>query len=293
MMLTSLLIQLFYRIPSNNIIASLARFYIVFIFSLISEIFDAQFSMTLKRISFLIFFLVFVPLNMTWNHIGFLLDDLLFPEWRAVEILSPIFIVGNARSGTTYMHRLFSLDESSFCFFRTWELLVGVSITWRKLFIKLYDMDQFYLKGYLYSLLCQLENHMLANCRTHVFGLQQAEEDDWLMCHISLSQLITFFFPAGCAIFGNIIVFDNSVNSLTEKLIFSYYKDCIRRHMFVRNFRNLISLRKTYVSKSPPFTNRIPSLNSEFPDCRVVCLVRDPVEAVPSMISYISQVNYP
>ena len=41
-----------------------------------------------------------------WNYVGFWLDEILFSRWKDEEIVAPLFIVGNARSGTTFFHRL-------------------------------------------------------------------------------------------------------------------------------------------------------------------------------------------
>ena len=40
------------------------------------------------------------------------LDDKLFPGWRRTEVKEPVFIFAGARSGTTLLHRLLTLDES-------------------------------------------------------------------------------------------------------------------------------------------------------------------------------------
>ena len=49
-------------------------------------------------------------------------DDLLYPDWREQKIKAPLFIVGNARSGTTFAHRVLASSSSSFTYFRTWEV---------------------------------------------------------------------------------------------------------------------------------------------------------------------------
>ncbi len=36
---------------------------------------------------------------------GLVLDNLLFPQWRAIDAKSPVFIIGHQRTGTTVVHR--------------------------------------------------------------------------------------------------------------------------------------------------------------------------------------------
>ena len=50
--------------------------------------------------------LVKVPLVALFHAVCFFLDGIFFPGLRKVEVRSPVFIVGHARSGTTLLHRL-------------------------------------------------------------------------------------------------------------------------------------------------------------------------------------------
>ena len=80
---------------------------------------------------------------MVWNHLGLFLDEILFPNWKDEKIVQPLFIVGNARSGTTFLHRLLTQADNNkvFTTIRTWELLFAVSVTWKMLFWLLYKID--------------------------------------------------------------------------------------------------------------------------------------------------------
>lgn len=120
------------------------------------------------------------------------------------------------------------------------------------------------------------------------------------MIHISFAQLMCFFFPCAGVVLGKLIVFDLPPDSDPLKLsnshrdmIFSFYKDCVRRHVFARyHLEGIASDQVVFVSKNPAFTLRLQSLYRTFPDARVVCLLRDPAESVPSMVSYIAKVYH-
>lgn len=60
---------------------------------------------------FLVLFLVSLI-----NIIIRLLDELLFPNYKQISIKQPVFIIGNPRSGTTFLHRLMCIDEEKFVF---------------------------------------------------------------------------------------------------------------------------------------------------------------------------------
>jgi hypothetical protein len=57
------------------------------------------------------------------------IDDLLWPEIGRQPIEQPVFLFANARSGTTLLHRLMSLDEDRFVYFKLYQsILWSVSV---------------------------------------------------------------------------------------------------------------------------------------------------------------------
>lgn len=139
------------------------------------------------------------------------------------------------------------------------------------------------------------------------------------MTHVFLSQLVMLLFPLGGAVLYPLVSFDKSNEKdlpiETRRQIFVYYKQCVQRHLYVRsnlstllprlgnknkkyskdkkNKKYLTDKKMKYeivfLSKNPPFTMRLELLYETFPSCRVACLLRDPIQSVPSMISYIAQ----
>ena len=151
----------FFHVQGTGLVPSLLRFYLCFFCTLYAELFSNDFlllqSPHWKRIGVLCGLFIILPLLMVINHVGFVLDDLLYPKWRAQTIHKPLFVVGNPRSGTTWFHRLMAEEQSLFTSFRTWELLIGASVTWRRLIIDMYGFDQCYFSGLGEKLLLQLE----------------------------------------------------------------------------------------------------------------------------------------
>jgi len=58
-----------------------------------------------------------------------------------------------------------------------------------------------------------------------------------------------------------------------------YYKDCLKRHLYASRGK------RTLLNKNVLFSGRLHMILDAFPDARIVNLVRDPCQAVPSMIS--------
>ena len=152
---------LLFQMQGMGLVPSLLRFYLCFFSTLYAELLSDDFlllrSPHWKRVGVLCCLLLFLPLLMVINHVGFVLDDLLYPQWRKQAIHKPMFIVGNPRSGTTWLHRLMAQEQNLFTSFRTWELLIGVSVTWHKFIIDMYCFDQCFFAGLGEKLLLGLE----------------------------------------------------------------------------------------------------------------------------------------
>ena len=279
---------------NHSFIFSYFRFLYLLNHSIKAEIVSIDFHLfTFRRLLILWFLSWFIPVIMIWNHVGLVLDDILFPEWKNVDIGDPLFIVGNARSGTTWIHRILSQDEEKFTFFRTWEIIFGVSVAWRSMILQVYYVDTKIFNGICSKIINIIEKTLIGDLKVHPIGLQLAEEDEWLMIHICKSQLLMMIFPLAGDLLGDLVLFDKSMDANTRCNIMNFYKDCVKRHMYVRNInnnriKNRSITKRVFVSKNPPFTLRLKTLTHLFPSAKFVCMVRDPVESIPSMVSYIS-----
>jgi len=161
----------------NSVAGTLIRFAVLVATSIHEEYASPDFALgsSPKRLLVLLILIVVYPTLLLWNYLGMALDDILFPAWRDCEVEKPLFIVGNARSGTTLMHRMLSLNEEHFTFFRTWEILFGVSVTWRMTFLVLARIDGI-LGGPIALLVDAVERLTVRDIKVHAVGLQLAEE---------------------------------------------------------------------------------------------------------------------
>ena len=286
-----------------NLASALIRFNIFVMCDLVIEIkshFDGSFHLfNKKRILSLVILFLIINFLILWNHTGFILDDILFRKWRETKIHhSPLFIVGNARSGTTLFHRLLSLQTDKFTSMKLWEILFAVSITWRIVISYIYILDQSLFYGSLYNLIILFDKKVFSCISMHKFSLFESEEDEWLMVHTFQSQLILLFFPLGLqinpifSIIPRLPAFETMLTYKERNSIFSYYKECIQRHLYaiqlLKPSTTTTSSSFIYLSKNPTFTTRLHSIIQIFPNCHIACMIRDPIESVPSMISYIA-----
>ena len=237
---------------------------------------DTPLPLTFKRVVFLTAFFTIFPLVQLFNGICFLLDDIFFPNWRKTKITKPIFIVGNPRSGTTFIHRVMARDEDRFFCFRTWELIFPAIIQ-KKALSLLGRIDR--LAGSILSKRTKRKEQEFFNNfnRIHRIGLFSPEEDDKLLVHnFSFHGLIWFFPFDELSRFHH---FDQLVKPKDRKRIMTFYKNCLKRQAFFKGAdRHLLS-------KNPVSSLKIDSLYEYFPDCRIIYMVRNPLEVVPSTIN--------
>ena len=233
--------------------------------------------LTFKRVLHLLCFLLFFPLIQLFNSICFLIDNLLFPGYRNLKLKHPVFIIGPPRSGTTLLHRLMAKDMDHFFCFKMWEIIFPAIIQ-KKIFSLMGRIDRF--AGSVFSkIIRRFESMLLGDfLDKHPTGLFHFEEDEMLLIHIFCTVYLLFFFPFIHEV-EPFIRFDLAVKPENRKIIMQFYVNCLKRQAYFKgNKKNLLS-------KNPAFSAKIDTLYTYFPDCKIIYMVRNPLNVVPSMIS--------
>jgi hypothetical protein len=75
--------------------------------------------------------------------------------------------------------------------------------------------------------------------------------------------------------------FDEALSPQHKRRILTFYKSMLQRHMYATG-------KKYFVSKSPAFSPKIETLLEFFPDARIIYLARNPLDMLPSNISWIN-----
>jgi len=234
---------------------------------------------TVKRLALLLLLTPVFLLLQGIHWIGFLLDDLFFRGYRSVEIREPLFIVGLPRSGTTFLQRVFARDTDRFTTLRLWELLLAPSITERKLWMGMGAVNR--MVGKPFSRLGRWgEKRGLGWLDViHEVSLNDPEEDYFLLLPIFACFLLVVPFPYHEGIW-KLARFDE-LPQAERGPIMAFYKAMLQRHLY------LVGPGKQLLSKNPSFTPFLSSLRDSFPDGKILCCVRDPIEVVPSLLSSI------
>ena len=222
------------------------------------------------------------PLIACWYWLFFFIDDLFRPSVKAQIIEKPLFIVGNFRSGSTFLQRLLFRDTENFSSGTAWELVFAPSFTMRQFIKGVYLIDK-RIGSPLHRLITRIEKRVLNNNSVHAMGLREPEEDEGFFLHNLTSAFLIFATPS-LESHGDYYKLEDLSSSFIRSKEMSYFEGCVKRHMrFHPRSRH-------YLSKSPTFSARCVGLQKQFPDARFVYLLRHPLNVLPSLMTWFTQV---
>src|SRR5262249_7170466 len=122
--------------------------------------------LTRKRIIFLIlFYLVWIPGSLV-HWLCFWLDDIFFPGHKPQPIEKPLFILGNLRSGSTFLHRLLSRDSETFTSLTIWDIYLTPSVIQKKITYFFSRLDK-KLGGHMHRALFPFDRATLGKVKIH------------------------------------------------------------------------------------------------------------------------------
>ena len=257
------------------------RRYVRFLVVSLFEGGDLKARLAPKRLLWLCFFYTLFPLYEIWTWIAFRLDDLRYPGYREVPIDDPVFIVGNPRSGTTFLQRLLAQDTEHVSWMRTWEMLLAPSITQRRVIQGLAAVDR-HLGGPVRTRVRKLQVRWQATNSLHTVALQRPEEDEYVLLHIWSTAMI-WLFSGFLKYVDDWAHFDQRIPPKDKKRVMDFYTGCLRRHLYAHGTAG-----KRYLAKNPNFSPKIETLRASFPKAKFIVLVRNPLDMVPSFINILN-----
>jgi omega-hydroxy-beta-dihydromenaquinone-9 sulfotransferase len=202
------------------------------------------------------------------------LDYVFYPRHRTQAIDRPIFIIGNPRSGTTFLHRLL-LGAGDMAALELWEMLFP-AITARKLL------------GGIVPRLDKLSPARYHPSDVHETSLRGIETDDvaWFFRTMDGPFAWAYFLAWqdtwGSELSRRAFAIDG-VTPREEERFFDYYDACWRRNLTLKGASRVLA-------KTSMLTMRLDAVLRRYPDCKLVYVVRDPVEVIPSGMSLLASV---
>lgn len=241
---------------------------------------NQHYRLTPKRLFALSIWLILYTPAQIINRFFFLLDEILYPAYRKQEVRQPIFIIGNPRSGTTFLHRMMDKDKQHFTSFAAWELIFAPSICQRKLIWGIGAIIR-WLGAPVKKVISHFNNSLSFEKNAHKIKLDEAEEDGHLMVHCWASEDLWPIYPIKEEVFPYFF-FDRDIPYEKRQKIMAFYKNMVQRHLYAHGGECIL------LSKNPSHTAKLASLMETFPDARFIDLARNPFESMPSMLNYMS-----
>lgn len=205
------------------------------------------------------------------------LDRALYPAYREVPIREPFLIFANARSGTTLLHHLMSLDEERFAAMKMHHT-VFPSVSVQKLVGAAHRLDQ-KIGAPLESLVAALDAHFFRAWEgIHTTGLRSLEEDEALFTLTLLSPGVLFVYPHLEALEKALWV--DRLDPQTKATLAKYYVDAVQRFLYAEGRG------RQFLNKSIWYPARIRFAYETFPDMRFVYVMRHPYETLPSFLNF-------
>jgi hypothetical protein len=217
--------------------------------------------------------LITVPLVSLFHGVFFLLDYVFFPRLWSQKVEQPVFIVGHARSGTTLMHRLMSADGDRFSYFLYWEMFFP-SLLQKKIIRGLGWLDQ-RLGSPIKSRLEAWDDKLFGATRNiHNMSFWNAEEDMFAMAGAFVTQQWSLEIP----MLDVIDIFHVDDMPRKAKRWLHHYRELVKRQLL------LYGGDKIHLAKNPVQSGWVDAIIREFPDARIVVMMRDPSQCLPSLL---------
>lgn len=219
------------------------------------------------------FLLKYAILTPFWSLLWFL-DNLLYPQHKQIEI-RPVFIVGQPRSGTTFLHRTLAADTENFLAIR--------HIEWRYPFI----IVQKILSNSGLARKIAEQNYWSKTAagevaaRMHPNKLSDWEEDGIFYEECFLHHFFVFLrFP-----YPDLLAYLDEFPTLPESVqdkIVKTHNQVIQKIMYLRGGSETY-----YLSKEVTSHSKFPKMLKRYPDAKFIFSLRPSTDFMSSLVSLV------
>ena len=200
--------------------------------------------------------------------IGLFFDKLFYPSLRTKHLTNPVVIVGNPRSGTTFLHR-FLIKNNIGAGAQLWQLLYPSLLT------------QKCIRPFLpiLEIISPARHH---STEAHKTSLQSVETDDVSILFRYLDGFFLYGFILSWAEEDLFERFDPKIRDTTER-DFNWLES-----IWIRTIRS--SNNQFIIAKLFSISANLPKFLERFPDAKILYMVRDPLSVIPSGLSLVTGV---
>jgi len=169
-------------------------------------------------------------------------------------------------------------DTYHFSYLKLWELLFAPSVIQKKLVNQVIRLDK-KVNGAIYRIASRIDRLLFLTLENHhPMRLLTMEEDHFMFVNTLTAPALWMLAPRIFKQYTVLKRYDDQMPERIRKFDMFYYKACIRRHLYV------YGRGRRYLSKCPPNSIRIKTVQATFPGCQFVYMLRDPLYAIASSI---------
>ncbi len=230
----------------------------------------------LRHLGLLVLWCTLLPALALGHRLCLALDTLFWPDLRGARPERPLIVLGNHRTGSTFLHRLLARDTDTFSTARLYDVLFP-SLLQKRGFAALGRLDV-RLGRPLGRALAWLDARWATDYRNvHPMGIALPEEDEYWLLLWGRSAVLWELFPRVDRLRRHFWVDTEMPRWESDRALAAYAACAARCHRFHGG--------ATWLTKNPLFTPKAAALRRAFPDARFLVLVRDPHAVVPSTAS--------
>lgn len=210
------------------------------------------------------------------------LDHVVAPSFRKVQVRAPVFVVSPPRSGTTLLYSLLAADPRFFAPKLYETLLPSLSMLW--LAEGIGSLCGRWRGGTLAARFGRWEEDRFASTDSiHRVRHREIEEDTLLFDRHLVCPSSLRLVPRGEELTG-VVTLDDHPPAVRAAIMRSYHR-ALQRLLHRAPGR-------TYLAKNVHSAGRIASLLERYPDARFIHIVRSPYDVIPSAVRLFRTSNY-
>ena len=208
--------------------------------------------------------------------VGRFLDHIFFPAFRRQEIRQPVFIIAPPRSGTTFLQKLLAQNREAFAPVLMYQTIFP-SIFLQKIILGIASLGR-NQDSFLGLVVTWIERRFFGGWdNMHKMRLAQPEEDDGFFVYTFVTEAIYLLFPYVRLLWG--AGFADDLPVVQRRRVMRYYRSCLQRHLYLHGKNKIL------LSKATQLSGSVLSLRDEFPDARVINILRNPADSIASHVS--------
>jgi hypothetical protein len=200
-------------------------------------------------------------------YLGALFDVAIFWKYKHVEVKKPVFLIGHPRSGTTFLHKFIIKNSSEF---------EGMFL-WRMIFPTL--TSRFIIKPIL-PFINMIFPKNLYDPNIHKTGFLEPETDDVALFFKSFDGMFTWLYFSALNDYYSFAELESDlIRTSKSKAVIKNLKTIFQKNLYKKDKS------KRVFSKSFSLILDLKEIKNTFNDAKIVILMRDPLEVVPSSLS--------